>query len=228
MCFSKSWAAQKVHVGKLFALSRFYFFLQVTKKGLFFVKPHATKIISMWKELALHLNCIGFNWWSMTSTSRPLWKMKCLCLEQWLHLFLAVLPSLCQKSKDWASPPASHKPIPSKGLDPDPSHQIFRCWGAHQHLCPCLPLSNTLFGMLFLFWREPRCWIHLQGLVWSYMKHWKSLITLRLTSVPEENCLTVISFSASMGFLIFFGFLTFCSLHFFPVKYLLYCTVLVG
>lgn len=85
--------------------------------------------------------------------------MKCLCLEQQLHL-LAVLPSLCQKSKDWASAPASHKPALCKGLNPDPSHQIFRFWGAHEHPCPCFWLSNAPFGMLLLFWREPRCWIH--------------------------------------------------------------------
>lgn len=36
VCFSKSWAAQKAHVGKLFELSTF--FLHVTKKGLIFCK----------------------------------------------------------------------------------------------------------------------------------------------------------------------------------------------
>lgn len=176
--FSKSWAAQKVHTGKLFGFpllcTRFY---KLLRGDFLFIKTtcyqRPPKLSAHERNLLYTLTVLCLIDGSTTSSSLPLQKRKCLFLEQQLHLLLSVLPSLCQRSKDWASPPASHKPTLRKGLNPDPSHPIFRCWGAHEH-----PLSMSLIAQ-----RAP--WDALPAMegtevldpppvtAWSYMKHWK-------------------------------------------------------
>lgn len=121
--------------------------------------------------------------------------MKCLFLEQQLHLFCLCSPVCAKGARTEHLYQLHTNQLFVKALIQIHPTKFSDAEVPMNTLCPCLWLSNAPLGMPFPLWRAPRCWIHppwLPGLTWNTEK---SLITLiSLTSCTWSKTLSYFIF----------------------------------